>query len=308
MEGSFHYHSIIKSIRGRVIFYEDSDRLLFLNILRRFVDKYGVTLVEFVLMDNHIHILHTAQSKKEAQQFISELQQNFSYWYNRFHSSKDTMFVPAKIYPKNREEMVTKCALYILQNPMVASRDAYPHPKDYKWSSYRFHYSFMKGGRSLVKDPSQIMKLNYMSRMINSSRSIYKNACPLMRENFSTTNITLADILSVNTFEVDKLYTPDEFKIILQKFIISFQEEYAEELLKKKMRYFKKHKVAVARASNYLIGILGGRNYNSLTREEKTDVITKLLSCSKISVIQVVMLLDEDKAFVSGIYRKLKYK
>ena len=80
MEGRIHYHSIIKSIRGRVIFYTDVDRLLFLNILRRFTDKHSITIIEYVLMDNHVHILHDAQSYDHALLFIKEMQQHFSFW------------------------------------------------------------------------------------------------------------------------------------------------------------------------------------------------------------------------------------
>lgn len=311
MEGRTHYHSIIKTIRGRVFLYEDSDRLLFLGILRRFIEKYEITLVEFVLMDNHVHLLHTAQSKEQALLFVSEMQQNFSYWYNRFHATHDPLFVPAKIYPKYREDLITKCALYILQNPMVAARDSYPHPKDYKWSSYRFHYDFMGNGASPaapLTDSSQIIKANYMAKIINGSKSVYKNVCPPVREVNKFNNLKLNDLVDVNTFEMDRLYTPDEFEIAAQKFIVTFQEEYAQELEQRKKRYLSKHKEAITRVSRHLVAELAGRDYNKLTKEEKTELISNLLSYRKTSVIQVVMLLDEDKKFVAKIHKSLKYK
>ena len=308
MQGRFHYHSIIKSIRGKVIFYADSDRLLFLNILRRFTDKYGITVLEFVLMDNHIHILHTAESFIEAGKFVGELQQNFSFWYNRFHSSKDKLFVPAKIYPKITRESVLKCSFYIMQNPMVACPKDYPHPKDYKWSSYHFHYNFMKDVRLMVSQMQEVSKLNLMSRIINNSRSRMKNKCPDLRSGYEWPDVKLSDFLNVSTKDVDSLYSVKEFQIFVQKSLISAKEEYFNERSAKVREYLRNNREVLSKLSDLLVLFLEGRLYESLTVLEKEMLILDLFVHSKATVKQVVILLDEDKNFVSQLYRKSKIK
>lgn len=308
MRGTFIYHSIIKTIRGKVIFYEDSDRLLFLNILRRFIDKHSVTLMEFVLMDNHIHLLHTANSIEHVALFVGELQQNFSYWYNRFRNSKDKLFIKPKIVPKKTDESIIKCALYILQNPMVACRGEYPHPGDYRWSSYRYHYNYFQESTSkyLVKKPQDVLRANNCFFVINNSKSVMKNLCPMLKENFTWPDVSLKDILDVNTNFIDGRYSSKEFKTIVQAFVISEREEYNSESELRRKSYINKHKPAYDKISAKLVPLLEGKNYNDLGREEQDAIIKELLKDRKVTITQIVMLLDEDRGHVQKILSSVR--
>lgn len=307
MKGRILYHSIVKSIRGRVIFYRDSDRLLFLNILRRFIDKHSITIVEFVLMDNHVHLLHTAQSEEHAMIFLSEMQQNFVFWYNRFHSTHDKLLVPAKVYPKRTAEKIVNCSLYILQNPMVACRSGYPHPKDYKWSSYHYHYDYMATAPRLVPNSTDVTRANKIFDLINCSKSAQTNKCPLLRSGFTWPTIQLTDILEVNTFDLDRLYTKHEFKIIVHKCVVSAQTEYESEKARSIKDYLQKTKKTLSSLSELLGTLLNGKTYQELTKEEKEEVIMKIFTCTNATQMQIVMLLDEDKEHIKKLYLKYRY-
>lgn len=304
MQGGYHFHTIFKSIRGKVIFYRDYDRLLFLNITRRFADKYNIRIIEFVLMDNHVHLLHTATSIAQATNFAGELQQNFSFWYNRFHSSKDKLFIPAHIYYKRDENEILKCAFYILQNPMVACPRDYPHPMDYLWSSYHFHYNFMEKAPLLVKHVSDVTRANMMFKIINNSRSRETNKCPLLRSGFNWQNLRLSDLVDVSTFDVDCRFSKREFKILIQKSIVSAKEEYSSERKYKIKEYLRNNKVAISKLSELLNILLDERRYEDLDMEEKELLIADIFANSRATIMQVVMLLDEDRNFVSQICRK----
>lgn len=304
MQGGYHFHTIFKSIRGKVIFYRDYDRLLFLNILRRFTDKYNIKVLEFVLMDNHVHLLHTAVSIAQASSFAGELQQNFSFWYNRFHSSKDKLFVPAHIYYKRDETDILKCSFYILQNPMVACPAAYPHPMDYLWSSYHFHYNFMDKMPILVKQAKDVTRANMMFDIINNSRSRETNVCPALRSGFEWDKLRLDQFIDVTTVYVDCNYSRKEFKILAQKSIITAKEEYACEREARMKEYLRYNKIAISKLSELLEILLDGRKYEELDLDEKEFLISEIFSNSRATIMQVVMLLDEDRSFVSGIRRK----
>lgn len=311
MQGRILYHSIVKSIRGRVIFYKDSDRLLFLNILRRFIDKHSVTIVEFVIMDNHVHLLHTADSKEHAMLFLSEMQQNFVFWYNRFHSSHDKLLIPAKIYPKYTEEAIIRCSLYILQNPMVAYRKDYPHPKDFKWSSYHYHYDYMSKAPRLVPNSTDVIRANKIFDIINCSKSIHTNKCPLLRAGFIWPILKLQDLLPVSTHDLDALYTKTEFKILVQKSVISPKEEYSSDsampVPPDKPRNYK-GKGALAALSEFLQILLAGRNYTQLEKSQKEELIFQMFKCTRTTQKQLVMLLDEDKENIKNLFLKYKYQ
>ncbi len=221
MQGKFHYHSVLTSIRGTVIFNTDADRLLFLNILRRFTDKHNIAIVEFVLMDNHIHILHTGGSFNQANKFVGELQQNFSFWYNRFHSTKDKLFNPAKVSQKCTPEQMLQTTLHILQRPMAISPGQYRRPGDYKWSSWHYHYNFMLKSPRLVAKAYDVHRANRMFDAINSSRSSLTNKCPLLKLGFQWPYVKLSDIIPVDTYYIDRLYTPKVFKILVQEGVFS---------------------------------------------------------------------------------------
>ncbi len=304
MQGGYHFHTIIKSIRGKVIFYRDYDRLLFLNILRRFADKYNICILEFVLMDNHVHLLHTASSIAQATNFAGELQQNFSFWYNRFHCSKDKLFIPAHIFYKKDETEILKCAFYILQNPMVACPGDYPHPMDYLWSSYHFHYNFMEKMPLLVKHVNEVTRANMMFDIINNSRSRETNKCPLLRSGFSWNSLKLSDLVEVSTFDVDGKYTKKEFKTLVQKSIVSAKEEYASVREAKMKEYLRHNKVAISKLTGLLDVLLEERRYEELDMEEKELLISEIFANSRATIMQVVMLLDEDRNFVRKICRR----
>ena len=307
MEGRIHYHSIIKSIRGRVIFYTDVDRLLFLNILRRFTDKHSIIIIEYVLMDNHVHILHDAQSYDHALLFIKEMQQNFSFWYNRLHASHDKFFVPAKIYPKYSEESIIRTSLYILQNPMVACPSEYPHPADFKWSSYHYHHNFIENAPLPVKNSLDVKKANKYFDVINSSRSIFVNKCPVLRSGFSQ-NVTLPDIINANTTYIDSIYTKKEFRIIVQKSLVSSKEEYSSDKPSRTSSYIKKNKKAMAQLSDFLVELLGEEKYLDMPASRKEDLIFQLYTFTKATAVQISMLLDEDKNYIKTLFKQFKYR
>ena len=61
-----------------------------------------------------------------------------------------------------------------------------------------------------------------------------------------------------------------------------------------------------AESAHLLNLLIENRNYESLSLPEKESLIMDLFAYSKATIMQVVMLLDEDKQFVAQLYRKTK--
>ena len=55
-EGAY-YHILSRGNEQRDIFYDDKDRLLFIDTLGEVSDRFDVDVFAFVLMSNHYHIL-----------------------------------------------------------------------------------------------------------------------------------------------------------------------------------------------------------------------------------------------------------
>ena len=191
---------------------------------------------------------------------------------------------------------------------MVACRSGYPHPKDYKWSSYHYHYDYMATAPRLVPNSVDVTRANKIFDLINCSKSAQTNKCPLLRSGFSWPTIQLTDILEVNTFDLDRLYTKHEFKIIVHKCVISAQTEYESEKAHSIKDYLQRTKKTLHSLSELLGTILNGKTYQELTKEEKEEVIMKIFSCTNATQMQIVMLLDEDKEHIKNLYLKHRYK
>lgn len=50
-------HSIARGNNKENIFYENADKAKYLDLLKKYRDKYDFLLYAYVLMDNHLHLL-----------------------------------------------------------------------------------------------------------------------------------------------------------------------------------------------------------------------------------------------------------
>ena len=51
------YHVILKGVNGQEIFFEDSDRVKFLEQLKDKKELYQYEIYAYVLMSNHVHLI-----------------------------------------------------------------------------------------------------------------------------------------------------------------------------------------------------------------------------------------------------------
>jgi putative transposase len=76
------YHLTARGIERRPIFLDDKDRKHFCELLAEWVDRFGVVLHAYVLMDNHYHLLaQTPQPNLSAA--MQWLNLSYTAWFNR---------------------------------------------------------------------------------------------------------------------------------------------------------------------------------------------------------------------------------
>ena len=51
------HHIVQRGVRSMDIFFEEQDRVEYLNLLRRQGDRFGVQFLTYCLMSNHVHLL-----------------------------------------------------------------------------------------------------------------------------------------------------------------------------------------------------------------------------------------------------------
>jgi putative transposase len=120
------------------VFFDDEDRRLYLDILQRYKNKYGIKILAYCLMGNHVHIL-VAPGQEMAlaramggtnlvytQHVNRKYNRSGRLWQNRFFSSV-----------VEEESYLWAVMRYMEQNPvrarLVKKAEGYP------WSSARAH-------------------------------------------------------------------------------------------------------------------------------------------------------------------------
>ncbi|MCI0541590.1 MAG: transposase [Verrucomicrobiales bacterium] len=85
------YHVSTRGNERREIFYTDSDRQHFLELLEGLVEMFRVRLHAYVLMPTHYHLLLEIQipNLSEAMQWLTV---SYAVWFNRRHGRRGHLF------------------------------------------------------------------------------------------------------------------------------------------------------------------------------------------------------------------------
>lgn len=116
------------------IFFDDDDRLIFLEFLAATVIRFGWRLYAWVLMTNHFH-LEVETPEGNLSRGMHWLNTKYVQWFNAKHGRCGHLYqrrFEAKLIEK--ESHLLEVARYVVLNPVRAGM--VEHPADYRWSSY----------------------------------------------------------------------------------------------------------------------------------------------------------------------------
>lgn len=124
-----------KGHNDQVIFYSDEDRGYYIECLQNACDKFGIVLLAYVLMSNHIHALFYGDIKKCDKVFRS-IGSRYVKWFNRKYGRSGTLW-NSRFYskPVQDELQFLQTAAYIFNNPVKAGMAK--RAENYKWSSFK---------------------------------------------------------------------------------------------------------------------------------------------------------------------------
>lgn len=115
------------------IFFRDEDRRLYLDLLGEFAPHYGVSLLGYCLMPNHVHLIATPHNERSLGRTLQRVHADYArsvhlrlgrtghLWQARFHSVALD------------EEHFWAAMVYVEQNPVRAG--LVKHGWEYRWSS-----------------------------------------------------------------------------------------------------------------------------------------------------------------------------
>lgn len=85
------YHLTSRGIERRPIFLHDRDRTHFCELLPEWVERFGIALHAYVLMDNHYHLLGET-SEPNLSQAMQWLNLSYTAWFNRRRQRSGHLF------------------------------------------------------------------------------------------------------------------------------------------------------------------------------------------------------------------------
>ncbi|MEO5368122.1 MAG: transposase [Magnetococcus sp. WYHC-3] len=113
------YHITTRGLGRRDIFHEDRDRLHFLELLSELVDRYGVILHAYVLLDNHYHLLIETPFGN-ASRALQWLNVSYAVWHNVKHRRSGPLFQARykSIPVEEQGSWALMCSIYLHLNPV----------------------------------------------------------------------------------------------------------------------------------------------------------------------------------------------
>jgi len=131
------YHVLSRGNEQKNIFYDDRDRLLFLDTIGEMADGHDIDIFAYVLMDNHYHLLlrtNNANLSKSMQWLGLTYTRRFN---NRHFRSGHLFQGRFKSIIVQNDAYLMRLSCYIHRNPLRAG--IVDRLVDFTWSSYKVY-------------------------------------------------------------------------------------------------------------------------------------------------------------------------
>lgn len=129
-------HVVQRGVDRAACFREETDRLVYLGVLRDLLRKTQCALHAYCLMTNHVHLLLTPPEENACGTLMRELGRRYVPYFNRRNRRTGTLWEGRfRSCLVESREYVLACHRYIERNPVRAGMVCCP--SDYAWSSFR---------------------------------------------------------------------------------------------------------------------------------------------------------------------------
>lgn len=141
------YHVTIRGNNRQPIFFDESDHLEYLHLLREIIQRYATKLHAFVLMPNHTHLLVQPTQKDTFSTGLQTLHSTHAKYINRRYTRSGHLF-QGRFHSKHvaRDSYLLVASRYIHNNPVRAGM--VHDPCLYPWSSVRVYTGELDRGSS----------------------------------------------------------------------------------------------------------------------------------------------------------------
>jgi putative transposase len=131
------HHVTQRGNRQERVFFRDSDRIAYLKWLQEYGIRYGVEVLAYCLMDNHVHVVAVPDTEHALEQVFRPLHSKYAQRVNRIKSWKGHLWQGRYFSSPLDDAYLWAAVRYVERNPVRAGIVA--KAEDYPWSSAQAH-------------------------------------------------------------------------------------------------------------------------------------------------------------------------
>lgn len=146
-----YYHVVSRGNNKQTIFEDDADRRKFLDLLDRAKQEFGMRIIAWCLMSNHVHLL-LDDADDQLSAFMHKALGGYASYLNAHHRRGGHLF-QGRFFsdPIESDGRLLECVRYILNNPAYAGICS---AGSYRWSSYAEYV-----GKPSLTDTSTVLDM-----------------------------------------------------------------------------------------------------------------------------------------------------
>jgi len=131
------YHVLTRGNNRQNIFKDEEDFTTYIEILKKYKERYQYKLYHYVLMTNHVHlVMEATEEGGELSQIMKGINLSYAQYYkNKYKHTGHFWQDRFKSILISKDEYLLACGSYVELNPVRAGM--VKDPKEYRWSSYR---------------------------------------------------------------------------------------------------------------------------------------------------------------------------
>ena len=135
--GGLAHHITQRGNRREIVFFNDDDRVTYLTWLQEYCARYGVEILAYCLMDNHIHLVAVPDDDDGLHHVLRPLHMRYAQRVNRAWGWKGHLWQGRFFSSPLDDAYLWAAVRYVERNPVRAGMVT--SAEDYRWSSASAH-------------------------------------------------------------------------------------------------------------------------------------------------------------------------
>ena len=140
-----YYHVLTRGNDRKQIFGKSADYLVFLSIIRTYLEKFRISITNYCLMPNHLHLLIFVETGVDLSRFMKAILQVYANYHRKEYCSTGFLYQNRfKSLLIEEESYLLECARYIERNPLRAKlvNDIFA----WSWNSFSYYAKGIQDG------------------------------------------------------------------------------------------------------------------------------------------------------------------